>query len=129
MRFSLSRCTLTVILPLALLAGCSTPSHIAVSDGQRVVMDPSVLTAGVTADNPTVSSGDIYPVASAVVNYGEEQQPVTLNYRFYWYDAKGLDIFPHEPPRTIKLNPGQEVRLESTSANTRAKQVRLYLYL
>lgn len=41
------RCLMALALPAALLMGCSSPSGIAVNRGQTVVMDPSVLTAGI----------------------------------------------------------------------------------
>lgn len=43
-------------LPAALLMGCSSPSGIAVNQRQTVVMDPSVLTAGILADTPSISN-------------------------------------------------------------------------
>lgn len=118
-------------LSLAALSGCGghTPDRIAVNKSQSVVMDAPVLSAGVIAERPDVSRSGIYPTASAKVTYGQERQPLTLHYRFLWYDAKGLDILPHEPARTLTLSPGEVTTLLTRSNDDRARLVRLYLYL
>lgn len=120
-----------MVLPLLALAGCGShkPERIAVNENQSVVMDAPVLSAGVVADRPDVSRSGLYPTARARVSYGQESRPLTLHYRFLWYDAKGLDILPHEQARSVMLKPGQETVLQASSADARARQVRLYLYL
>lgn len=119
------------LLPLLMLAGCGghKPERIAVNENQSVVMDAPVLSAGVVADRPDVSRSGLYPTARARVSYGQESRPLTLHYRFLWYDAKGLDILPHEQVRSVTLQPGQEIVLQTRSGDDRAQQVRLYLYL
>ena len=47
---------MALALPAALLMGCSSSPGIAVNQGQTVVMDPSVLTAGILADTPSISN-------------------------------------------------------------------------
>ncbi|MGL9738172.1 YcfL family protein [Serratia sp. (in: enterobacteria)] len=95
---------MALALPAALLMGCSSPPGIAVNQGQTVVMDPSVL----NNSQPT---------------------PVTVHYRFYWYDAQGLDIRPFEKPREIVVAPDSDAKIYSINGNLDAKSARLYLYL
>lgn len=91
---------MALALPAALLMGCSSPSGIAVNKRQTVVMDPSVLTAGILADTPSISNASGRVMATSVLN-NSQSTPVTVHYRFYWYDAQGLDIRPFEKPREI----------------------------
>jgi uncharacterized protein YcfL len=38
---------------------------------------------------------EIQATASSTL-YNERQQPVTVHYRFFWYDARGLEMHPLE---------------------------------
>ena len=118
------RCLMALALPAALLMGCSSPSGIAVNRGQTVVMDPSVLTAGIFADTPSVSNASGRVMATSVLN-NSQPTPVTVHYRFYWYDAQGLDIRPFE----IVVAPNSDAKIYSINGNLEAKSARLYLYL
>ncbi|EMH4138250.1 YcfL family protein [Serratia nevei] len=115
-------------LPVALLMGCSSPSGIAVNQRQTVVMDPSVLTAGILADTPSISNASGRVMATSVLN-NSQVTPVTVHYRFYWYDAQGLDIRPFEEPREIVVAPDSDAKIYSINGNLDAKSARLYLYL
>lgn len=74
-------------LGLLLLAGCRSHPEIPVSDEQSLVMESTLLAAGITAQEPTLTTSDIQPSASSTL-YNERQEPVTVHYRFYWYDAR-----------------------------------------
>ena len=97
---------MALALPAALLMGCSSPSGIAVNKRQTVVMDPSVLTAGILADTPSISNASGRVMATSVLN-NSQSTPVTVHYRFYWYDAQGLDIRPFEKPRGSSWRPNR----------------------
>ncbi len=79
---------IAVSLGLLLLTGCRSHPEIPVSDAQSLVMESTVLAAGVTAEPPELTASDIQPSASSRV-YNERQEPITVHYRFYWYDARG----------------------------------------
>lgn len=120
LRYSLS------LFALLLMAGCSSRPAIPVNADQTLVMESAVLAAGISAEKP-----DIFQQAGATVAesslYNEQHKPVTLYYRFYWYDAKGLEIHPLEKVRTVIL-PGQSSqRIASTAAWPGAQKVRLAL--
>ncbi|HAT4913720.1 TPA: YcfL family protein [Serratia marcescens] len=119
---------MALALPVALLMGCSSPSGIAVNQRQTVVMDPSVLTAGILADTPSISNASGRVMATSVLN-NSQSTPVTVHYRFYWYDAQGLDIRPFEKPREIIVAPDSDAKIYSINGNLDAKSARLYLYL
>lgn len=117
------------LLALAIvMAGCSSRPAIPVSDEQTLVMESSVLAAGITAEAPTLTISEIQPSASSTL-YNERQEPVTVHYRFYWYDVRGLEMHPLEVPRTVIIPANSSVKLYGSANYLGAHKVRLYLYL
>ena len=117
------------VLALAIvLAGCSSRPAIPVSDEQTLVMESSVLAAGITAEAPTLTLSDIQPSASSTL-YNERHEPVTIHYRFFWYDVRGLEMHPLEAPRTAVIPANSSVTLYGSANYLGAHKVRLYLYL
>ncbi|EDX3147806.1 YcfL family protein [Salmonella enterica subsp. diarizonae serovar 61:l,v:1,5,7] len=119
---------IAVSLGLLLLTGCRSHPEIPVSDAQSLVMESTVLAAGVTAEQPELTASDIHPSASSRV-YNERQEPITVHYRFYWYDAWGLEMHPLEAPRSVTIPARSSVTLFGSANYLGAHKVRLYLYL
>ncbi|HAF6299079.1 TPA: YcfL family protein [Salmonella enterica] len=119
---------IAVSLGLLLLTGCRSHPEIPVSDAQSLVMESTVLAAGVTAEPPELTASDIQPSASSRV-YNERQEPITVHYRFYWYDARGLEMHPLEAPRSVTIPARSLVTLFGSANYLGAHKVRLYLYL
>ncbi|ELJ3583973.1 YcfL family protein [Salmonella enterica] len=119
---------IAVSLGLLLLSGCRSHPEIPVSDAQSLVMESTVLAAGVTAEPPELTASDIQPSASSRV-YNERQEPITVHYRFYWYDARGLEMHPLEAPRSVTIPARSSVTLFGSANYLGAHKVRLYLYL
>ncbi|EBW6248270.1 TPA: YcfL family protein [Salmonella enterica subsp. enterica serovar Enteritidis] len=119
---------IAVSLGLLLLTGCRSHPEIPVSDAQSLVMESTVLAAGVTAEPPELTASDIQPSASSRV-YNERQEPITVHYRFYWYDARGLEMHPMEAPRSVTIPARSSVTLFGSANYLGAHKVRLYLYL
>ncbi|EAB9446580.1 DUF1425 domain-containing protein [Salmonella enterica subsp. diarizonae] len=119
---------IAVSLGLLLLTGCRSHPEIPVSDAQSLVMESTVLAAGVTAEQPELTASDIHPSASSRV-YNERQEPITVHYRFYWYDARGLEMHPLEAPRSVIIPARSSVTLFGSANYLGAHKVRLYLYL
>ncbi|ABP60298.1 MULTISPECIES: YcfL family protein [Enterobacteriaceae] len=117
------------VLALAIvLAGCSSRPAIPVSDEQTLVMESSVLAAGITAESPSLTLSEIQPSASSTL-YNERREPVTIHYRFFWYDVRGLEMHPLEAPRTAVIPANSSVTLYGSANYLGAHKVRLYLYL
>uniref|UniRef100_A0A8H9YYB6 YcfL family protein n=1 Tax=Pseudomonas tritici TaxID=2745518 RepID=A0A8H9YYB6_9PSED len=117
------------VLALAIvLAGCSSRPAIPVSDEQTLVMESSVLAAGITAEPPSLTLSEIQPSASSTL-YNERREPVTIHYRFFWYDVRGLEMHPLEAPRTAVIPANSSVTLYGSANYLGAHKVRLYLYL
>ncbi|HFW1144947.1 TPA: YcfL family protein [Salmonella enterica subsp. enterica serovar Enteritidis] len=119
---------IAVSLGLLLLTGCRSHPEIPVSDAQSLVMESTVLAAGVTAEPLELTASDIQPSASSRV-YNERQEPITVHYRFYWYDARGLEMHPMEAPRSVTIPARSSVTLFGSANYLGAHKVRLYLYL
>ncbi|ECL2124291.1 DUF1425 domain-containing protein [Salmonella enterica subsp. enterica serovar Typhimurium] len=119
---------IAVSLGLLLLTGCRSHPEIPVSDAQSLVMESTVLAAGVTAEPPELTASDIQPSASSRI-YNERQEPITVHYRFYWYDARGLEMHPLEAPRSVTIPARSSVTLFGSANYLGAHKVRLYLYL
>ena len=115
-------------LGLLLLAGCRTHPEIPVSDEQSLVMESTILASGITAEQPTLTTSDIQASASSRL-YNERQEPVTVHYRFYWYDTRGLEMHPLEAPRSVTIPAHSSVTLYGSANFLGAHKVRLYLYL
>ncbi|WP_337261848.1 MULTISPECIES: YcfL family protein [unclassified Serratia (in: enterobacteria)] len=122
------RCLMALVLPAVMLMGCSSPQGIAVNERQTVVMDSSLLTAGIVADHPSITTTSAGVRAASVVS-NSQKTPVTIHYRFYWYDPQGLDILPVEQPRTVTIAANSGVEVYSLNGNFDAKRARLYLFL
>lgn len=116
------------LLVVAALAGCSSRPAIPVNDEQTLVMESSVLAAGVTAEKPSLTTSDIQPSASSTL-YNERREPVTVHYRFFWYDARGLEMHPLEAPRSVTIPARSSVTLYGSANYLGTHKVRLYLYL
>lgn len=110
------------------IVGCSARPAIPVSDEQTLVMESSVLAAGITAEQPSLTISEIQPSASSTL-YNERHEPVTVHYRFYWYDVRGLEMHPLEAPRSVTIPANASVTLYGSANYLGAHKVRLYLYL
>ena len=124
----MTRGCIALTLGLLLLAGCRSHPEIPVSDEQSLVMESTVLAAGITAEPPELTTSDIQASASSRL-YNERQEPVTVHYRFYWYDARGLELHPLEAPRSMTIPARSSVTLYGSANYLGAHKVRLYLYL
>lgn len=117
-----------VLLAVTLLAGCGSHPEIPVSDRQSLVMESNVLTAGISAEVPTVIASEIQATATTRL-FNERQVPVTVHYRFFWYDARGLEMHPLDPARSITVPAHSSVTLYGSANILGAHKARLYLYL
>lgn len=110
------------------LVGCKSQPAIPVNDEQTLVMESSVLAAGITADKPSLTISEIQPSASSVL-FNERDEAITVHYRFFWYDARGLEMHPLEAPRSVTIPANSSVKLYGSANYLGAHKVRLYLYL
>jgi len=115
-------------LAALLLVGCRSHPEIPVASDQTLVMESSILAAGISAQPPDFNARDLQPSASSRL-FNERRQPVTVHYRFYWYDARGLEMHPLEQPRSVTIPANSAVTLYGSPRYLGAHSVRLYLYL
>lgn len=119
---------IALLLTALTLVGCGSRPAIPVANDQTLVMEANVLAAGITAEPPTLSTQEIQPSASSRL-FNERTQPVTVHYRFYWYDSRGLEMHPLEEPRSVTIPANSSVTLYGNANFLGAHKVRLYLYL
>lgn len=124
----MSRGRIAALIIMLVMAGCSSRPEIPVSDEQTLVMESSVLAAGITAEQPSLTVSEIQPSASSTL-YNERHEPVTVHYRFFWYDVRGLEMHPLEAPRSVTIPARSSVTLYGSANYLGAHKVRLYLYL
>ncbi len=124
----MSKGRIAALIAGMLLVGCSSRPAIPVNEDQALVMESSVLAAGITAEAPSLTISEIQPSASSTV-FNERNEPVTVHYRFFWYDARGLEMHPLEAPRSVTIPAKSSVRLYGSANYLGAHKVRLYLYL
>lgn len=120
------------MVALLLLTGCSGSGSrdpaLIINNQQSLVMDPSVLSGGITAAPPSLTTDRGRLRAYSILS-NDHPAPVTVYYRFYWYDAQGLDVIPFAATRMLIVPPGGEARVEAVNGNPEAKHARLYLFL
>ncbi|UJQ22732.1 DUF1425 domain-containing protein [Pantoea agglomerans] len=115
-------------LPILLcLTACSSGKPM-INTSQSLVMESSVLSAGIITDEPTLDENDGLKRATSVL-YNQRETPVVVHYRYYWYDDKGLEITPQEPAQTVTVPAQGSIIATSQLGNLTASKVRLYLYL
>lgn len=117
-----------LVAVILLISGCSSDKPLIINDRQALVMDPSVMTAGLTAGLPVMTTDKGRQRAYATISNGQNT-PVTVHYRFYWYDSQGLDVMPFADSRTLVIPADTDVRVDSINGNPEASRVRLYLFL
>ena len=116
------------LLAAVLLVGCGSHAEIPVGEQQTLVMESNVLAAGISADAPEVKASEIQATATSRL-FNERQEPITVHYRFFWYDARGLEMHPLEAPRSVTIPAHSSVTLYGSANFLGAHKVRLYLYL
>lgn len=81
------------VAALLLVAGGSGSGDpvLIINNQQSLVMDPSVLSAGITAEPPSLTTDRGWLRAYSLLSNDRPAQ-VTVHYRFYWYDAQGLYV-------------------------------------
>ncbi|SAD43041.1 lipoprotein [Enterobacter cloacae] len=119
---------IAALVVMMMIAGCSSRPAIPVNDEQTLVMESSVLAAGITAQQPALTISEINSSASSTL-FNERHEPVTVHYRFFWYDVRGLEMHPLEAPRSVTIPARSSVTLYGSANYLGAHKVRLYLYL
>lgn len=110
------------------LAGCSSAPVIPVNKNQTLVIEPAILAAGITANAPDIDGDSADRTAHSEI-FNDTSQPVSVHYRFYWYDAEGLEMHPLEKTRMVSIPARGSVSVYSRQPFLGASLTRLYLSL
>ncbi|HHR6129201.1 TPA: YcfL family protein [Providencia alcalifaciens] len=116
-------------LLMLFLSGCAwnKKTGLSFNDQQRIVMEPSVLAAGVIVEKPVIKVGSV--TATATINMSNiEKKPVTVMYRIFWYDEQGLRVdSTKSQPQVIPAN--SSVMLKEVTTSPLARNARIYVFL
>ncbi|MEQ5125705.1 YcfL family protein [Providencia zhijiangensis] len=119
----------TLGLLMLFLSGCAwnKKTGLSFNDQQRIVMEPSVLAAGVIVEKPVIKVGSV--TATATINMSNiEKKPVTVMYRIFWYDEQGLRVdSTKSQPQVIPAN--SSVMLKEVTTSPLARNARIYVFL
>ncbi|MTC76325.1 DUF1425 domain-containing protein [Providencia sp. wls1919] len=119
----------TLGLLMLFLSGCAwnKKTGLSFNDQQRIVMEPSVLAAGVIVEKPVIKVGSV--TATATINMSNiEKKPVTVMYRIFWYDEQGLRVdSTKSQPQVIPAN--SSVMLKEVTTSPLARNTRIYVFL
>lgn len=97
------------------------------NERQSVIMESSILAHGVIVEQPVISVENYATVAKITMS-NSQLEPVSVMYRLYWYDDKGLKIATtHDLQQLIPANSMVTVTAQSTSSF--ARNVRIYVFL
>ncbi|UBX48937.1 YcfL family protein [Providencia alcalifaciens] len=116
-------------LLMLFLSGCAwnKKTGLSFNEQQRIVMEPSVLAAGVIVEKPVIKVGRV--TAMATINMSNiEKKPVTVLYRIFWYDEQGLRVdSTKSQPQVIPAN--SSVMLKEVTTSPLARNARIYVFL
>jgi uncharacterized protein YcfL len=119
----------TLGLLMLFLSGCAwnKKTGLSFNDQPRIVMEPSVLAAGVIVEKPVIKVGSV--TATATINMSNiEKKPVTVMYRIFWYDEQGLRVdSTKSQPQVIPAN--SSVMLKEVTTSPLARNARIYVFL
>ncbi|PSW07294.1 YcfL family protein [Photobacterium lipolyticum] len=120
---------ISVLLVTLFLAACTTTtSGISIeSSNQNVVIGNSSLASRVAVERAIV--GDVNGLMKAGVPVTSQvSDDMKLQYRFYWYDAQGLEVDGSDAPwRQFVLHGKDTMTLQAVARSPKAKQYRIYI--
>ncbi|GAB3515804.1 YcfL family protein [Photobacterium alginatilyticum] len=117
-----------LVFALALSACSSTTSGISIeSSNQNVVIGNSSLAGQIEIEKAIVAETNGLMKAGVPVT-SKVDSDMKLQYRFYWYDAQGLEVYGSDSPwRQFVLHGRDSVTLQAVARKPEAKQYRIYI--
>ncbi|MGL4269505.1 MAG: YcfL family protein [Plesiomonas sp.] len=121
-----SRRAVGVLLCL-LLAGCAGRGFTGFQvDQQPLVLADETLSQQVAVQSHRIGFGQ--PLRVALQLHNVQDQPLTLAYRLYWYDAQGIELDNDPAPwQQITLSAHQVWSRQITTQEPQARYYRLHL--
>lgn len=122
---------LIVLFMSMLMTGCLS-SHsgnkLYFNREQAIVMEPSVLAAGVVAGKPQLERY-IDGTKATVTLSNTQSYPVSIRYRFYWYNEQGLEISPAGRVNDVLVPGDGDTEISADIPNQTISYVRVYLFI
>lgn len=121
---------LVVLLMTMLMTGClsSNPDNkLYFNRQQAIVMEPSVLSAGIVAGRPAIELHDNGTRATVMLS-NTQSYPVSIRYRFYWYNEQGLEISPAGRVNDVTILGDGDTEISADVPDKTISYVRVYLF-
>ncbi|OAT22536.1 YcfL family protein [Proteus myxofaciens] len=122
---------LIVLFMSILMTGCLS-SHsgnkLYFNREQAIVMEPSVLAAGVVAGKPQLERYTKGTQATVTLS-NTQSYPVSIRYRFYWYNEQGLEISPAGRVNDVLVPGDGDTKISADIPNQTISYVRVYLFI
>ncbi len=119
----------SVLMFALLLSACSSStSGISIeSSNQNVVIGNTSLANQIEIEKAIIANADGLMKAGVPVT-SKTDSDMKLQYRFYWYDAQGLEVYGSDSPwRQFVLHGRDSVTLQAVARKPEAKQYRIYI--
>lgn len=120
---------LSVLLFVLVLSACSSAtSGISIeSSNQNVVIGNTSLAHRIAIEKALISDVNGLMKAGVPVT-SKTDSDMKLQYRFYWYDAQGLEVDGSDSPwRQFVLHGKDSMTLQAVARKPEAKQYRIYI--
>lgn len=121
---------LIVLLMTTLLAGCfssHSDNKLYFNRQQSIVMEPSVLAVGIVAGKPLLTRNEQGSRATVMLS-NTRSYPVSIRYRFYWYNEQGLEISPAGRVNDVMILGDGDTEISADIPNKTVSYVRVYLF-
>lgn len=124
-------CSLLIaVFMTTLLSGClssHSDNKLYFNRQQAIIMEPSVLVVGVVAGQPTIEHQANGTKATVMLS-NTQSYPVSIRYRFYWYNEQGLEVSPAGNVNDVTILGDGDTEISGDIPDKTISYVRVYLF-
>ncbi len=121
---------LITVCMTALLSGClssHSDNKLYFNRQQAIIMEPSVLVVGIVAGQPTLEHNTNGTRATVMLS-NTQSSPVSIRYRFYWYNEQGLEVSPAGHVNDVAILGDGDTEISADVPDKTISYVRVYLF-
>ena len=122
---------LIILFMTMLMTGClssNADNKLYFNRQQAVVMEPSVLAAGIVAGRPAITQ-HVDGTRAIVMLSNTQSYPVSIRYRFYWYNEQGLEVSPAGRVNDVTILGDGDTEISADMPDKTISYVRVYLFI
>lgn len=113
-----------------LLSGClssHSDNKLYFNRQQAIIMEPSVLAVGIVAGQPILEHHTNGTRATVMLS-NTQSYPVSIHYRFYWYNEQGLEVSPAGHVNDVTILGDGDTEISADVPDKTISYVRVYLF-